>query len=172
MKRRGLHFGGVLLNPVDEFPPCTCDVGGLNPTVARFGFSNLPSKEVHIAGCATLKSKRSEPSPAKPAKPAKIIIPGQAQTPLRVTPKRRKRDRQAPSNYKLVLQFFFQRPINIDLWKKIKAPRGWRKCPTGKEAQSKYYGVRFQCRDLKYALAPDELEELRARLYMCLEQVF
>jgi len=70
------------------------------------------------------------------------------------------------------LQFYFQRPINLKLWKRIKAPRGWRKCPTSAHGQQKYYGVRFMCRDMKYKLAPEEIETLRAKLYMSLEAVF
>lgn len=132
--------------------------------------------EVHIVGCRALRPRRREavnlaPSP-KPAKGPKILLTtGKPWVPKPV-PKRKKEDRKAASNYKLVLQFLFQRPINIDLWKRIKAPPGWRKCPTGKNAQSKYCGVRFMCREFKYALTPDEIEELRARLYMCLEEVF
>lgn len=87
-------------------------------------------------------------------------------------PPRKHRDRKAVSPYKFVLQFFFQRPVSIDCWKRIRAPRGWRKSPTNADHQKKYCGVRFTCRDLKYTLAPDEVQELLAKLYLSLELVF
>lgn len=131
---------------------------------------------VHIAGCAAFRfSVRVNPleTPTPTPTPAKIILTtGEPWVPKKRVQKRKIEDRRASSNYKLLLQFFFERPVDINLWKRIKAPRGWRKCPTGKDQQIKYFGVRFQCREIKYALTPDEIEELRARLYMCLETVF
>lgn len=176
MNRRG-PSGGVLLaagaNPIPVFEGCTCGANSQHLTATAIAMGMVA--HVHIKGCASLHSGRRwmelEPTP-KPAKTPTIVLhTGQPWIPTR-QPKRKKEDRKAASNYKLVLQFLFQRPINIDLWKRIKAPRGWRKCPTAEDKQLKYYGVRFQCRDLKYALTPDELEELRARLYLCLEEVF
>lgn len=129
---------------------------------------------IHIAGCGSLKSlvdakKYDLESPEE--KPKKILLtsgvpwvaPGPPNAP------RPPRKRKYESNYKFLLQFNFQRPINIDCWKRIRAPRGWRKCPTNAAAQLKFFSVRFQCRDMKYALAPEDIEELRARLNLSLE---
>lgn len=131
---------------------------------------------VHEKGCPYLILNSpylgSQTAPSPPKK-SRIVLPWKAQRPalpLHVT--RKRWDRIAESSYKLTLQFYFQRPINISCWKCIRAPRGWRKCPTNKGAQLKYYGVRFQCRDLKYALTPKEIEQLQARLYLSLELVF
>lgn len=89
------------------------------------------------------------------------------------TPRRnRTRKTPKPPAYRLRIQFNFTRPINIDLWKRIEAPPGWRKCPTSKTAQQKYWGVRFQCDDYSQALSPDELSLLHMKLLMCLEGTF
>jgi hypothetical protein len=173
MNRRRGPSDGVLLPAHDPWPECDCGTKAVT-FAPQFVLANHLGPVIHIAGCATLRKLNFAGTPEPPAKPAKIIIiPGQTWTPPQPpkAPRPRSRRDQA-SNYKLLLQFFFHRPINIELWKKIRAPKGWRKCPTGKDAQLKYYGVRFQCRELKYALTPDEIEELRARLYLCLEEVF
>jgi len=109
---------------------------------------------------------------APASKPTKVLTTsGTPWIPKR--PERYNRQaRKGSTNYKLVLQFYFQRPINLKLWRRIKAPQGWRKCPTSSRGQQKYYGVRFMCKDLKYVLTPDEIEILRAKLYISLETVF
>lgn len=84
-------------------------------------------------------------------------------------PKNRTRKTPKPPSYRFKLQFNFTRPINIELWRKIKAPQGWRKCPTSQKGQEKYWGVRFQCDDLKYALTPEEISLLHMKLLMCLK---
>lgn len=104
----------------------------------------------------------------KPAEPAPH---GQLFTPNPTPKKKPAKPRRGPKipNYRFVLSFFFTRPVDVTLWKKIKAPPGWRKNPTNKDNQLKYCGVRFQCDDYKYALTPDEVETLRATLLMILE---
>lgn len=90
-------------------------------------------------------------------------------SPKRPNPRYRSRhNQQAKTNYKLVLQFWFQRPIDLGMWKAIKAPSGWRKSPVNKSKMNEYMGVRFLCRDLKYSLTPEQVETLRATLYMSL----
>lgn len=101
-----------------------------------------------------------------------LVLPGGGTWKSSKPARRRRIDVQAKSPYRLMLQFFFQRPVSIELWKRIKAPRGWKKCPTTQEKQRMYQGVRFMCRDLKYALTPDEVQELLARLYLSLEDVW
>lgn len=87
-------------------------------------------------------------------------------------PRRRKTTyRDAPA-YSFTLQFRFSRPINIDLWKSIKAPPGWKKLPTNREKQMHYRGVRFRCENLTHALTPDEVSTLHMRLMLSLEEVF
>ncbi len=74
--------------------------------------------------------------------------------------------------YRLTLQFYFTRPVDYALWKKIKAPKGWRKGPIPKDARNNWCGVRFLCTSLKYALSPEEVETLQASLYMCLMESY
>lgn len=156
-------WGGVeLALPVSRTEMCRCNGGS-------------PVFYVHIVGCLWGVPQCNMVSVGGPTPPRRgmILTPGHPLVPpSRTRTKRKKQDRAAESPYKLLLQFFFQRPINIALWKKIRAPRGWRKCPTSADAQSKYWSVRFQCRDLKYALTPDEIQDLQARLYLSLELVF
>lgn len=88
-------------------------------------------------------------------------------------PKRKKKGdyREQPA-YSFTLQFRFSRPINIDLWKSIKAPPGWKKLPTNREKQALYRGVRFRCENLTQALTPDEVSTLHIKLMLSLEEVF
>lgn len=176
VKPWGGHVLAAGLNSIGLFEDCTCGAyAQVLPAAAihagQYGIV------VHVAGCAKFSRGRrgavNLPPPSSSLKLLKkLIIPGQPTWKPPQPLRRNRRDQQSSTNYKLLLQFHFNRPIDINLWKRIKAPRGWRKCPTGKAQQSKYFGVRFQCRDLKYSLTPGEIEELRARLYMCLEVVF
>lgn len=86
-------------------------------------------------------------------------------------PRKKKRARVPPPipSYRFVLQFNFTRPINISLWKKIKAPKGWKKNPTSASNQDMYRGVRFRCDDFKYALSAEDITLLHMRLLMCLQ---
>src|SRR4051812_7423239 len=128
--------GGILLPPVLKITPqCTCGASaGVHSATALFMGAGVV---VHIAGCAVLRFKelnsaRFEPL-KPPPKPAKIMLTtGELWVPKKRVQRRKIEDRRAKSNYKLLLQFFFERPVDINLWKRIKAPRGWRKCPTGK----------------------------------------
>lgn len=172
-------WGGVVLperlNPVD--PPCTCGAVSM-PANALHVLIMGCGVSVHVVGCEALSGRRfhicvsEDPS----EKRKKILLTSKphwiAPGPPKAQRKRVNPPRPCPTNYKLLLQFNFQRPISLELWKKIKAPRGWRKCPTSKDAQTKYYGVRFQCRDLKHNLTTEEVETLRAKLYLSLELTF
>lgn len=139
-------------------------------------------RNVHLADCAVMSANfRNWQLKGEPVrKPAKILLTtGKPWTPKRprTTGKNghstySSRARQGPTNYRLTLQFYFERPIGIEMWRKIKAPPGWRKCPTSRKEQEKYYGVRFMCRDLKHSLTSEEVETLRAKLYLALELVF
>lgn len=90
-----------------------------------------------------------------------------------IKPPRRKekRGRVPPPipSYRFVLQFNFTRPINIALWKKISAPKGWKKNPTNATKQALYRGVRFRCDDFRYALSAEDIALLHMRLLMCLQ---
>lgn len=149
-------YGAGLLSKHYPNPVCSCGAG----IHAR----------VHAKGCDP-EFFLSANVDTKPAKPAGLILPPGV-TPRKRKPTKRGQTRPWPKSYMFLLQFSFTRPVNIDLWKLIKAPPGWRKNPTTKDKQYKYRGVRFQCTDLKYALTPDEIEVLRAKLYMILEEVF
>lgn len=85
---------------------------------------------------------------------------------------RHKRKPTRVPDYKFTLHFQFTRPINLALWKKIKAPVGWKKNPVTAEKQRNYRGVRFRCTDLKYALTPEQISLLHMQLIMCLEGAF
>lgn len=149
---RGPSAAGRLLLLSPAHPRCVCG-GGLH---AR----------VHVAGCNV--EFLFEASTVQQT-PKAILLPTGIK-PARA-PKRTKRGvtRPWPKSYRLLLQFSFSRPINVALWKQIKAPPGWRKNPTSQVKQKQYRGVRFRCDDLKFALTPEEIETLRAKLYMILE---
>lgn len=161
------------------FPQCTCGAARMSPTALAIsqGFFSY-HVAVHMFDCDVfgVSPPNVETLESKPKRLQILLSSGQPW----ISPAPRnspqyghsRKAREATTNYKLVLQFFFHRPINIDLWKRIKAPPGWRKCPTSKDSQTKYYGVRFQCKDLKYSLTPEEVETLRAKLYMSLETQF
>jgi hypothetical protein len=170
------RYGAVELSlrAIHRVPRCTCVASNniLAVVLAGNGFT------VHVAGCEFLEMEPYQGAAVvadPPKKYKKILLPGPAPlVPLKPPyglPHPRS-EAKHPTNYKFVLQFNFHRPIDIKLWKRIKAPAGWRKCPTGRDAQNKYHGVRFQCRDLKHSLTPAELETLRAKLYMALEPTF
>src|SRR6185312_5872005 len=145
-------WGGVILKEQTASVVCSCR--------SRCSVYNT----VHAAGCPFVGAMVNSLARTDKPAPIRILLPsGNPWTRKRRAPKRKRGDRSASSPYKFLLQFFFERPVNIDLWKRIRAPRGWRKCPTSENKQHQYYGVRFQCRDLKYALTPDEVQELQAR---------
>lgn len=105
----------------------------------------------------------------------KLIVTGHTKwTPPAAISDRVSHKRREPTAkpYRLVLQFFFARPIDITRWRMIKAPKGWRKGPVTKESALKYCGVRFICSELKYALTPAEVETLQASLTFCLSEVY
>lgn len=96
-----------------------------------------------------------------------------------ISAKRRKRTKPAKGRVRpdspehtLLMTFYFSRPVSIRHWKLIKAPKGWRKCPTTEKGQNMYRSVRFRCNQLTHALTPDAVSELRAMLCMSLEEVF
>lgn len=151
-----LLFGGLICPPP---PACTCGAGIM--------------AAVHWGGCDPQFIFNASPPEKKPATPPGLILP-HGVAPLRKPRPSSKKGavKPWPKSYRFLLSFSFTRPVNIDLWKRIHAPRGWRKNPTTKEKQQRYRGVRFQCTDLKYALTPDEIDDLRARLSMILEEVF
>lgn len=131
---------------------------------------------IHVAGCPYDDQAIPRPAPADTcsfpiigryliaAPPQAIIIGGKPK------PYKRSKTRRptAVPSYRFRLQFFFTRPVNIELWNKIEAPPGWRKCPTNAAKQQTYRGVRFQCDDFKYALTPEEVSLLHMKLLMCL----
>lgn len=123
---------------------------------------------MHLAGCEVHKEPNA-PVNCVDTTPKKILLASGKPWTRKHKPKRKTHDHRAPSNYKLMLSFFFERPINIAAWKRIRAPHGWTKCPTSEAGQRKYMSVRFQCRDYKHALASEEIETLRAKLYLSLE---
>lgn len=151
------RFGGVWLPNWTPSPTCTCGVG--------------IQAQVHRTGCDPKFIFDMEPEP-KPVTPGLWLPHG-------VKPRRKPRrttkrgvPREWPKSYRLLLAFSFTRPVDVQLWKRIKAPKGWRKNPTSDKHQTMYRGVRFRCDDLKYALTPDDVEELRAKLYLILREVF
>lgn len=118
---------------------------------------------MHIAGCPRGKLAR----PEEKAEPDPFKILGAKINRMRGVGKRKRRPPPIPS-YRFKLQFNFTRPINIALWRAIKAPAGWRKCPTSNVKQTMYRGVRFQCDDLKFALTPEDITLLHMKLLMSL----
>lgn len=87
-------------------------------------------------------------------------------------PLRRRRKQRVPPpipSYRFILQFNFTRPVNVALWKKIKAPKGWKKNPTTAAKQETYRGVRFRCDNFKYALSPEDIELLHMKLLLSLK---
>lgn len=127
---------------------------------------------IHAAGCKVQFMLSGTEAPRNPRPKELILPPG-------IKPRRRKRRtakrgevRPWPKSYRFTLQFSFSRPVNLALWKLIKAPPGWKKNPTSGNGQHKYRGVRFRCDDLKHDLTPEAVEELRARLSLILEEVF
>lgn len=122
---------------------------------------------VHEAGCPVAAINKPPPTP-DPATPTDIYkTMARRINRMRGVGKRRRRPPPIPS-YRFKLQFNFTRPINIALWRAIKAPAGWRKCPTSAGKQLMYRGVRFQCDDLKFALTPEEITLLHMKLLMSL----
>lgn len=105
-----------------------------------------------------LVNAQSLPLRSKPAKPRGPWVSGAVG---RVT-------RKLP-DYRMLLQFYFTRPIDVTLWRRIKPPPGWRKCPTSKDKQKQYCGVRFSCTDFKHELTPQQVQVLHATLLMILE---
>jgi hypothetical protein len=154
-------------------PICTCGAAAMPATALNVLMGC--GVDVHVVGCKAPEGKRFHAVEIEhPDKPKKILLTSKTPWVAPSPPKAPRPRSQRPyaTNYKLLLQFNFYRPISMDAWKRIKAPLGWRKCPTNKEGQLKYYGVRFQCRDLKYSLTPEEVETLRAKLYLSLELTF
>lgn len=133
---------------------CTCGVGW--------------DGAVHLPGCRYDGMKLIICTTGPKEKPKAILAPDGKPANLRQHKKPRKgRCSPATPPYWLVLNFWFTRAVKVALWKTIKAPPGWRKCPY----KPGFHGVRFQCDDLKYALTPDQVEELNAKLYLILELV-
>lgn len=159
-------------------PGCKCgaDVpaGHFSLSATALIYGQPYSAMVHAVGCPWIGHQPNvlEAFIEGTPKPAKILLTTGDPWKPPAAPLRKRINRHAESPYRFVLQFFFQRPVSIDCWKRIRAPRGWRKSPTSQEHQKKFFGVRFTCRDLKYALTPDEVQELLAKLYLSLELVF
>lgn len=148
------------------YPRCDCGVG-----VAY----------VHTHDCQ-LQGRQAIPSPIYQDEADRLLIQFEKDDPApagfviwppgsKAPAKKPAKPRRPPKwpDYRFVLSFFFTRPIDIALWKKIKAPPGWRKNPTSRTKQLMYNGVRFQCDDFKYTLTPEQVQELRATLLMILE---
>lgn len=128
---------------------------------------------VHVPGCDHYNAEprwRLESTPPPPV----VLVDASGKAIYRKKHKNPRKGRVTPDTppYRMMLQFYFSRPVNIALWKKIKAPPGWRKNPTTAEKQHTYRGVRFQCDDYKYTLTPDEVSQLHMTLVMILEEVF
>lgn len=119
---------------------------------------------IHVAGCLLHRGSWAA-TLEKPIEKSKGLV-----SPAGV-PLRQRHSPDVPA-YKFLLQFNFTRPIRIDMWKKIKAPAGWRKNPTSRDLQHKFRGVRFQCTNLTHALTPDDIHQLHTRLMFILEEVF
>lgn len=133
-------------------------------------------KPVHAAGCPAMDCNLIPCEDNKPAT-SPILVGPNGKPIMSKARNRHKKPRKGrisaeTPDYRFVLQFYFSRPINIRLWKQIKAPPGWRKCPTTESAQRTYRGVRFQCDNLTQPLAPDAVQELRAMLCLSLEEIF
>lgn len=157
------RMGAVILN--DGYVPhpdteCTCGLGnkssihigtceGERRWMAVEGVPKVGPMLVDAAGNKILSKKRR-----KRKKPAKGKV--QAGDP----------------EHTLLMTFYFSRPVNIQRWRMIKSPPGWRKCPTNEKGQRTYRSVRFRCNNLAYALTPDAVQELRAMLCLSLEEVF
>lgn len=156
--RRGVLLGDILQDPV----LCTCPQ--TNQRYQQIHMATCPYIDLNHAGIAL----GAEKPPKRPA----LILPWQVK-PLRPTASKKWNKARLPTAvpYRFVLQFYFTRPIDSALWKRIKAPKGWRKGPIRKD-QDKWCGCRFICTDLKYALAPEEIEQLHSTLFMCLKEVF
>lgn len=130
---------------------------------------------VHLADCEFSINNGAlfSGSSSKPPTPKVLLLP--TGTPWRkpANSKALAKHRTPTSpKYRVTLQFYFTRPVNYALWKKIKAPKGWRKGPIPKDARNNWCGVRFLCTKLQYALSPEEVETLQASLYMCLMESY
>lgn len=130
-------------------PHCSCSAG---------------SNYIHVAGCAWM-GRFGQPKADEAAEP-EIIVIGAARKKRK---HRRLRKPPAIPSYRFTLQFNFTRPVNVALWKTIKAPKGWKKNPTTAAKQETYRGVRFRCDDFKYALAPADIELLHMKLLLSLK---
>lgn len=170
----GIASNAVFM-PAYDTAYCTCGVLGNG---FPYGF-----QPIHVAGCnalTALANKLVASCANEKEKPAKIVIAGHtkwnppASIPMTGGIKHPKAAHRTPDAkpYRFILQFYFTRPVDYDLWKKIKAPRGWRKGPVKKEAMNTWCGVRFICTKLKYALTPEEVETLHATLQFCLKEVY
>lgn len=129
--------------------------------------------QIHLPGCDFMGGVNCQTAELEKTKGPKIIIPGAMKwTPPKNAAAKISHKRREPKAkpYRLVLQFYFSRPVAYALWKKIKAPAGWRKGPVPQKARDEWCGVRFLCSDLKYALTPDEVEQMRSTLLMCLKE--
>lgn len=125
------------------------------------GQDEIEFSYVHSARCPMIGARRV---------PNEVIAGLVLPRGLKAEPKPRKeRKHRKPPDYRFTLQFQFTRPINLALWKKIKAPIGWKKNPTCKEKQNTFRAVRFRCTDLKYVLTPEQISLLHMQLIMCLE---
>lgn len=153
--QHSIHAAGCTLGPLLAKAPrqarCTC---AADWTTGPF---NMPV--VHQPGCEYLGRIK----PAEPDEGDSLVLVGKRPS------KSRPRKTTPVPDYKLVLQFYFTRAVDIDCWKRIRAPKGWRKCPTDEKKQQTFKGVRFQCTDLKYALTPDEMQALHAKLLLSLK---
>lgn len=111
-------------------------------------------------------------------------------------PRRSRRSKERPRSpcpdYKLTMQFFFSRPIDVAMWKHIKAPPGWRKGPVRATDARKYMGVRYSGRtsfrvtnmvgtytrvrltilDPLHPPTQEEVETIRATLLLIMEERF
>jgi hypothetical protein len=154
---------------------CTCEA--INKSAYRY---------VHLPACPAardlrdLPQKKVDPHADKlfdfeqhtaPANPAPFGLFSATGSVIKPKRKKHRAPRRVPKmpDYRFLLQFYFTRPINITLWKCIKAPPGWVKCPTSKAKQDTYRGVRFICKDFKYALSVEEIQMLHSKLLLSLE---
>lgn len=158
-----VRTGAVILNggwpQAQPDLECTCGAGN--------------AAQIHIGDCPG--ERRWMVCEEKPATPVLVDAAGNKL----ISTKRRKR-RKPPKGrvladspeHTLLMTFYFSRPVNLSLWKMIKAPKGWRKCPTSKKGQNTYRSVRFRCNNLAHSLTPDAVSELRAMLCLSLEEQF
>lgn len=70
-------------------------------------------------------------------------------------------------NSTLIIEFCVSGPLNLTLWRALKAPPGWHKSPRQEWKNLACIPVRFRCRDLTIPMpTPEQLETLRLQILL------